>query len=156
MRAQAVAQVHEQAGAGRQVEHPDAIALRLERGGEFLPALVLGRVQRVVAELFQERRQLGLEQFVVAGSALQGVAHLGAVIGIGLLVAGHADDPAVLADLAIGVAAQQAGQQLAQGQITGASENHQIEGVDGQGLGGHVGISFACQVGRNNTTGLPR
>ncbi len=128
----------------------------LERAGELLPALVLGRVQRVVAELLQEGGQLGLERLVVAGRALQGVAHLGAVVGVGLLVAGHADDPAVLADLAVGIAAQQAGQQLAQGQVAGASEDHQIERVDGQGLGGHVVISFACQVGRNNTTGLPR
>ena len=109
MRAQPVADVHEQGGAGGQVEHADALAGGQQAGGELVPALVLGGIQGQIAELVQEGGQPGLEGFVCSGDAGQRFADLGPVLRIALSVAGHAQDAAVFRNLAIGIAAQQAG-----------------------------------------------
>ena len=109
MRAQPVADVHEQGGAGGQVEHPDALAGGQQAGGELVPALVLGGIQGQIAELVQEGGQPGLEGFVRSGDAGQRFADLGAVLRIALSVAGHAQDAAVFRNLAICIATQQAG-----------------------------------------------
>ena len=109
VRAQAVADGDEQGGAGGQVEHPDALAGGQQAGGELVPALVLGGIQGQIAELVQEGGQPGLEGFVGSGDAGQRFAHLGPVLRIALSVAGHAQDAAVFRNLAIGIAAQQAG-----------------------------------------------
>ena len=124
-----------------------SIVARLNGNGSKRPLLLLGHLDVVAVE----RENWSFDPFsgtvkdgkifgrgsaddkgVVAGrDAGECLADLGSIFGIALLVAGHADDPAVLGDLAVGVATQQARQQLAQCQVAGAAEDDEIEGVDG-------------------------
>ena len=148
VRLQPVADVDKQAGAGGQVEHTDAVAVGLQFVGKLLPAFVLGRIKCVIAQLLQEWHQLGLQRGIVVHHRRQGIADLGAVVVVGLLVAGHADDATVLGNLAIGIAAEQSRQQLAQRQVASATKDDKVKGLNGDGLGGHVRRA-AFNSGRN-------
>ncbi len=55
------------------------------------------------------------------------------------IAAGAADDPALGQQLAVEIAVVEAGQQLAAREIAGAAEDHEVEGLDGNDLGGHGG-----------------
>ena len=65
------------------------------------------------------------------------------------LVVGHgfargADDAGTIRQLALLVAVEQGGQQLALGQVAGGAENHEIEVIDGNDAGCHA-VPFCLQ-----------
>ena len=124
--AQAVADVDEQFRRGREIEHPHVIGLFADQRGERIPAFVLARVERAVGDLREE----GVDLVLGTAGLEQRLADVGAVAVIVQPLAGNADDAAAGRDLAVEEAMEQGGQQLAQGKVARAAENHQVECVD--------------------------
>jgi hypothetical protein len=127
--AQTLADRHEDVGTRREIEHADPLRRGADRGREFVPAGVLARIERVVGNQFEKTLQGRFGQ-IVAERLDHRRAYAGMVFGFAERIARNADQAAAGLDLAVGKAVIQRGQQLAHGEIAGAAENDEIEGVD--------------------------
>src|SRR5690606_34290476 len=76
----------------------------------------------------------------------QRLAQVGAVAGIVQRLAGDADDAAAGRDLAVEETVEQRRQQLAQGKVAGAAEDHQVERFDRLGGSSHAITSTRCRM----------
>ena len=134
--ADALGDGREQVGAGGEVEGADLLAVA-EQLLEPFPALFAGGVERAIVDARQER----VHRLV----AVLGVAELDQRLAHGLLeilarefAPRDADDAGGVGELAALVAVEQRREQLAIGEIAGAAEHDEVEGIDLDDLGSHV------------------
>ena len=151
--AQPLADVDEDAGASREIEHPHAFGVAVaHQCGELLPASFAGGVECAVADQLQEGRNT-FEQFgVAADRALERFGDARAVIGVALFGARHADDAAGRRDLVVHEAAEQRGQQLAHREVAGAAEDGHVERGHGLQVVGHGSSRHGVKVEHTTVT----
>ncbi len=127
----------EQAGRGREIEHPDPILAIGQSRGQLAPAGFAGGVDRDMIDPIEKAGEalgldIGVRQMLVQGRLDQ--------LAIGLTIqiaAGNPDDPGLRRQLLIAVTVIERRHQLAPRQITRAAEDHQVERLDGDDLCGH-------------------
>ena len=136
IRAQAVADADKKRRACRQIEHVHLAAMRLEIRREFFPAGIGRRIESGVGD--QRKEFIQCRRIDVLHRALHRIAYRCSVVVARVARARYADDAARRRHLAIDIAAIQRRQQLAHRQIAGATEDHEIEGVDRNHLN-HIG-----------------
>jgi hypothetical protein len=121
----------EQRRRHRQVERPDVARLLVELLGEGRPAGVAGGVDRHVVDAVQELLdQLRLQELRIH-ELVQRVARRLAELRLAHLGARRPDHPRARGHLVHRQPAEQARQDLAVREISGGSEDHQVEGRHG-------------------------
>ncbi len=135
LRADALGDGREQIGAGGEIIGAHALVAVHQRL-ELAPALLAGRVERLVADARQEF----LDRLAAVGLAEfpQGVAHAVLKLGARHLAARDADDARRVGELVDLLAVIERRKQLAVGEVAGAAENDEVEGIDLDDLGSHV------------------
>ena len=128
-RAEAHAGLAEQLRRGREVEHPDAIAV-VELGDQLAPALGLRGIGGDIVETVEKARQAAFVDILGRNIAAQVLLDLRDVALAPQVAARDADDPALGRQLPVAIAVVEAGQQLAPGEVAGGPEHREVERVD--------------------------
>ena len=148
-------EVSEQSGADGKIEGADAIvACRIEKIAQFSPAGILLGVDLAIVQAGEEAVEGGLVDIALGDMLLERAAGEVAIVVVGKIGAGGADDPRALGDLAVLVAVVERRQKLALGQIAAAAENDVIEEVDGDDLAGQF-EAFRCRCNRPRAPCVP-
>ena len=127
--AQAYTGLAEQLRRGREVKHPDAVAV-VELGHQLAPALGFRGICGDIVEPVEKARQAALVDILGCNIAAQVLLDLRDVAVTPEVAARDADDPALGRELPVAIAVVQAGQQLASGKVAGGPEHREVEGID--------------------------